>query len=45
MENDKVAQWFEPLYLTEIHTRLSPMSRKFMEAIYGYIGIETRIRN
>jgi hypothetical protein len=42
---DEVAQWLEPLYLTETHTGLSQMNRKFMEAICGYIGIDTRITN
>ncbi|MDI1334350.1 MAG: WbqC family protein [Pseudomonas sp.] len=41
---DEVAQWLEPLYL-ETHTGLSPMNRKFMEAICQYIGIENRITN
>lgn len=42
---DEVAQWLEPLYMTEQHTGLSQMNRTFMEAICRYIGIETRITN
>lgn len=42
---DEVAKWLEPLYLSEVHTNLSRMNLMFMEAICGYIGIETRITN
>lgn len=42
---DEVADWLEPLYMREIHTNLSAMNRKFMEAICEYVGIKTRITN
>lgn len=42
---EEVAEWLEPLYMVEIHTSLSQMNRKFMEAICRYVGIETRITN
>ncbi|VVD83171.1 hypothetical protein PCO31111_01220 [Pandoraea communis] len=42
---DEVAEWLEPLYLGESHPSLSQMNRRFMEAICGYMGIQTRITN
>jgi hypothetical protein len=40
-----VAAWLEPLYLTQQHTHLSPMNRRFMEAICSFLGIRTVLSN
>lgn len=40
-----VASWLEPLYLDETCTHLSPLNRRFIEAICKYLGIGTRISN
>ncbi|MEB3328324.1 MAG: WbqC family protein [Candidatus Sericytochromatia bacterium] len=39
-----VASWLEPLYFAEQHTHLSPLNRRFIEAICGYLGITTQLR-
>ncbi len=42
---DEIAAWLEPLYLAESYTHLSPMNRRFIEAICAYLGIRTTISN
>lgn len=42
---ESVASWLEPLYLRTDHRMLSAMNRMFIEAICGYLGIRTTIRN
>jgi hypothetical protein len=41
----EIAAWLEPLYLDSTHTMLSAMNRRFLEAVCGYLGIRTTIRN
>jgi hypothetical protein len=41
---DEVAAWLEPLYRVP-HTHLSPLNRRFLEAICAYLGIKTVISN
>jgi hypothetical protein len=40
---DEIAAWLEPLYLSEPGTHLSPLNRRFIEAICCYLGIATVI--
>jgi hypothetical protein len=40
-----VASWLEPLYLATEHEMLSALNRRLIEAICGYLGIRTQIRN
>ncbi len=42
---DEIAAWLEPLYLADSHSHLSPMNRRFIEAICAYLGIRTVINN
>ena len=42
---EEIAAWLRPLYIDEVHSNLSAMNRRFMEAICSYLGIGTRIRN
>lgn len=42
---DAIAAWLEPLYLGESDTHLSPMNRRFIEAVCRYLGIATAITN
>lgn len=42
---DKIAAWLEPLYVEESHTHLSPLNRRFIEAVCDYLGIKTVISN
>lgn len=42
---DEIATWLEPLYLAESYTHLSPLNRRFIEAVCDYLGIKTIIRN
>ena len=42
---DEVAAWLEPLYLIEPCSHLSPMNRRFIEAVCAYLGIRTVINN
>lgn len=42
---DSVADWLAPLYLENTCTDLSSFNRKLIEAICGYLGIRTTIRN
>ena len=41
----EIAAWLEPLYLVPQETHLSLSNRRFIEAICGYLGIETVISN
>jgi len=41
----EIAAWLEPLYLDTPGSHLSPLNRRFIEAICGYLGIGTRITN
>lgn len=40
-----IAEWLEPLYREQRDTHISQLNRRFIEAICGYLGIETTIRN
>ena len=40
---NEIAEWLEPLYLRESSTHLSQLNRRFIEAICGYLEIETVI--
>lgn len=42
---DAVATWVEPLYLAEDYTHLSPLNRRFIEAVCEYLDIKTIINN
>jgi len=42
---DDVAAVFEPLYLAYHDDSLSAMNRKFIEAVCGFLGIDTKISN
>ena len=42
---DEIAAWIEPLYLAETYTHITQLNRLFIEAICGYLGIKTVIRN
>lgn len=39
----EIAAWLEPLYHGETYSHLSELNRRFLEAICGYLGIETRL--
>ena len=41
----EVAQWLEPLYLSESYTNISQLNRRFIEVICLYLGIKTIISN
>ena len=41
----EIAVWLEPLYTAEIYTDLSSLNRRFIEAICGYLSINTKISN
>lgn len=41
----EIAAWLEPLYLNEQYTHLSPLNRRFIEAVCGYLGISTKLSN
>ncbi|MGC3987001.1 MAG: WbqC family protein [Pseudorhodoferax sp.] len=41
----EVSEWLEPLYRDRNHTHLSPLNRRFIEAICNYLGISTAIRS
>jgi len=41
----EVAAWLEPLYLQERFSHLSALNRRLLEAVCGYLGIRTAIRN
>lgn len=42
---NEVAEWLEPLYLSDSHLNLSALNRQFIEAICKYLGINTKITN
>jgi len=42
---DAVAEWLEPLYVSGRSTHLSQLNRLFIEAVCGYLGIETKLSN
>lgn len=42
---DAIAEWLEPLYTDMSQSHLSPMNRKFLEAICGYLNIRTPLTN
>ncbi|MBC7405127.1 MAG: WbqC family protein, partial [Cytophaga sp.] len=42
---DEIAAWLESLYLVESYTYLSPLNRRFIEAVCNYLGIKTIIRS
>jgi len=41
----EITAWLEPLYLNESYSHLSPMNRRFIEAICHYLEIGTTITN
>lgn len=41
----EIAAWLEPLYLSEHYTHLSPLNRRFIEAVCSYLGIKTKLSN
>ncbi|MDH3639304.1 MAG: WbqC family protein [Gammaproteobacteria bacterium] len=42
---DEIATWLEPLYTAGTSTDLSPLNRRFIEAVCDYLGITTVISN
>jgi hypothetical protein len=42
---EEIARWLEPLYAGCQEQELSPLNRRFLEAICAYLGIRTRITN
>lgn len=42
---DEIARWLEPLYLAETYTHVSQLNRRLLEAVCGYLGITTVIKN
>jgi len=42
---DAIAEWLEPLYTDLSETHLSPMNRRFLEAVCGYLKIQTPLTN
>ena len=40
---NEIAEWLEPLYLSESLTHLSQLNRRFIEAICVYLKIQTKI--
>jgi hypothetical protein len=42
---DDIAAWLEPLYRDESVTRLSPLNRRFLQAVCDYLGITTPLRD
>lgn len=41
----EISTWLQPLYLTNECSLLSPVNRRFIEAICDYLGIRTKISN
>jgi len=41
----EIADWLAPIYLEERHANLSPLNRRLLEAVCGYLGIVTRMTN
>jgi WbqC-like protein family len=45
-ENFKViAEWLEPIYMAELHSNLSQLNRRLIEAVCVYLNISTTITN
>ncbi|MBY2944191.1 MULTISPECIES: WbqC family protein [Rhizobium] len=42
---EEIAVWLEPVYLNEPPSHLSPLNRRFIEAICNYLSIQTAISN
>jgi hypothetical protein len=42
---DEIADWLEPMYMTNKYERLSQLNRQFIDAICNYLGIGTTISN
>jgi hypothetical protein len=42
---EEIAAWLEPIYLREPFDHISPLNRRFIEAICDYLGIKTSITN
>ncbi|WP_332742580.1 WbqC family protein [Hydrogenophaga sp.] len=42
---EAIADWLEPLYLGQQENHLSQLNRRLIEAICGYLGIRTILRN
>lgn len=40
---EDIAEWLEPLYLTQQHTNLSSLNYQFIRSICSYLKIETKI--
>ena len=40
---EEVATWLEPMYLTKAYSHLHDLNRHFIEAICGYLGVDTVI--
>lgn len=41
----EIADWLEPLYLSELPTHLSQLNRRLIEVVCAYLDIKTRISN
>lgn len=41
----EIAEWLKPLYIRGTFTHISPLNRKFIEAICNYLEIKTTISN
>jgi hypothetical protein len=41
----EIALWLEPLYIKDTFTHISPLNRRFIEAICAYLDIKTTITN
>lgn len=42
---EEIAAWLEPLYMGELFTHISPLNRRFIQAICNYLEIKTAITN
>jgi hypothetical protein len=42
---EAIADWLQPLYLGHQESHLSQLNRRLIEAICGYLGIKTTLRN
>lgn len=40
-----IAEWLEPIYMTELHSNLSQLNRRLIEAVCVYLDISTVIKN
>jgi hypothetical protein len=41
----EIAAWLEPLYMDAMWTHLSPLNRRFVEAVCDYLGVKTRVKS